>query len=184
MKYFVDAVWKSYFVFCVLPDLSAWKWAYGERAYSFKAVNFPNVEYYCPADGLLTLDIPPWLCKLQCIQMQKYAALNCNKTTGLLVLLHAPSTLASRWESMEYTMLTGRNHKQCLKWVPFNAINPTSYRAVESPGGFLACRLQIGNGILLSSYHEPSQCAGLQMVVLSMIPEITLSKSRRSLRSV
>ena len=153
MEYFIASIWKSYLIFCVLPDLPASIWANGEKAYSFKAVNFPNDGYFCPADGLLTLDIPPWHCKLHCLQMQNCAALNYNKTSGLCVLLHAPCTFASRWEGVEYTMFTGRNHDQCLKWVPPNDIKPTSNHAVASPEGYLACRLQIGNGIFLGFYH-------------------------------
>ena len=154
MKYFIGSVWISYLIFCVLSDLPASKWAYGEKAYSFKAVNFPNVGYFCAADGLLTLDIPPWHCKLRCLQMQNCAALNYNKTTGLCVVLHTPCPLASRWESMEYTMFTGKNHNQCLKWVPFTGSNPTSDRVVESPDGFLACRLHVRTGLFLGHYHK------------------------------
>ena len=137
-----------------LSDTFVLKRVFANDVYNFKSRNFPNVGYYCPVDGLRTPKIQPQHCILQCLQTQDCVALNCNKSDGLCILLPAPCKLAIEMEGMEYTMFNGRNHEQCLKWIPFAGSNPTSDRVVYSPGGYLACRLQINNGKFIGHYSK------------------------------
>ena len=154
MKYFIVSVWKSYLKLATLPDLYTLKRAFATDTYTFGHSNFPNVGYYCLADGLQIPNIPPRHCILHCLLMQDCATLNYNNTAGLCVLLPTACTLAFRQESTEYVMLTGRNHEQCLKWVP---VTESGGRVVNSTGGFSACRLQVGDGTFLGHFLAQSQ---------------------------
>ena len=149
MKKLVNITWKLYVILTALLDFFVFKRTFAYDVYRFKSSNFPNIRYYCPTDGLHTLKIDPRHCILYCLQMQECVALNFNRTDGLCVLLPTPCAVAYRMEGMEYTMMTGRNHEQCLKWVPFTGSNPSSDRVVNSPDGYVACRLQINNGIFI-----------------------------------
>ena len=153
----MNAVWKLCVISAALSNTLVLKGVHAIDVYNFKSSNFPNVGYYCPVHGLSTLNIQPQHCILQCLQMQDCVALNYNKTNGLCILLPVPCKLAIQMEGMEYTMFNGRNHEQCLKWIAFVGSNPTSDRVVNSPGGYLACRLQINNGKFIGHYSKSAQ---------------------------
>ena len=127
--------------------------------YTSESWNFPNVGYYCPADGLQTLDAPPRYCTLHCLQMQVCTIISYNNADGRCILLPTPCTLALQRQDMDYVMFTGRNHEQCVKWVQFPGSDPMILGALESPGGYLACRMNINGAIfVLTLYFEIGGC--------------------------
>ena len=136
----------------MLSSLLLIKWVFGMDTYPCESWNFPNVGYYCPADGLKTLEVPPPHCTLHCLQMQDCTAISYNNADGRCVLLPTPWTLALRRQDIDYTIFTGRNHDQCVKWVPFPGSDPTIFRALESPDGYLACRMNINHGIFVGHF--------------------------------
>ena len=136
----------------MFSDLLVTKRIFARDTYNYESWNFPNVGYYCPADGLQTAEIPPYHCTLHCLQMPDWVTLNYNKIAGLCTLLPAPCTLAFRREGMEYLMFNGRTHDPCVKWVPYPGSDLSSLRAVKSPKGEWACRLNVNNAVLLGSF--------------------------------
>ena len=154
MKYFRLPVWTPYLILAALQRFSVLKCSCAMDTYSFEYENFPNVGYACPTDGRHTLKSSARHCILHCLQTQVCSGLNYNRSGELCVLLPAPCTIAPRKEGMEYTVFTGRNHDQCLKWVPVAEINLSSDRVVESSEGFLACRLKIKNATIPGHYGK------------------------------
>ena len=75
-----------------------------------------------------------------------------NNVDGRCVLLPIPCTLALRRQTMDHTIFTGINHEQCMKWVPFPGSYPTIFRVLESPDGYLTCRMNINHGIFVGHF--------------------------------
>ena len=156
----------------MFSDLLVTKRIFASDTYNYESWNFPNVGYYCPADGLLTAEIPPYHCTLHCLQMPDCVTLNYNKIAGLCTLLPAPCTLAFRREGMEYLMFNGRTHDPCVKWVPYPGSDLSSLRAVKSPkGDWMSTMLSFWVALFQSFKSATSQ-----MVSTMVSPTILRSK--------
>ena len=120
-------------------------------------LSMPYSGRYCPADGMVSIDLLPHQCRYICLQSTACKAYNYNATDGACVLFTSPCPLAVTDTMMEFAVFTDKTIHQCYQWLPYSLGVDTDERMIATDASHrIICRMQKAGDDIVCQYNTRS----------------------------